>query len=179
MIQNTGWLNLTSFANDTSIGTKAWTNPGNAENSDDVYAEMLAFNGNDQITNYLRALQLVPGLPGHATIIGIEVRAECDDFENIGANQTLQESIRLFVNGVPAGENRASGGFPSPDAYVVWGGPTDLWGLSLTAAEVLATDFGWGLAAKSDFIGGNNSGLNIDHMQMRIYYDASSMFLAL
>jgi hypothetical protein len=160
----TGWLNLTTFSNDVSYGTKAWTFMSNALASDDSKAIVAAPVGVPAVSNYLKGLALSSPVPVGATILGVEVRIE----KSQGGAGFTDDTIKLVKAGVVSGNNKSTAEvWPAADAYTVYGGSTELWGLTLTAAEVNAADFGFVLAC------GMSAAFNpgaVDHMQMKIYY---------
>ena len=64
----------TTAANNASVGTVAWTNPGNIYTSDNVYAT--AALGNNIVSNYLVASGFNFAIPAGSTINGIAVSVE-------------------------------------------------------------------------------------------------------
>ena len=93
------------------------------------------------------------------------------------------ETCRLVKGGTVQGDNKADwindgwGTACNTDATQVYGGPTDLWGLSFDVGDVNASDFGfvfqyrWTLAVAS---------IGMDHMKMKIYYEeGAQLFLTL
>ena len=80
--------------------------------------------------------------------------------------RALDNSVYLLIAGTPTGTNKAfsSTTWPSSDAYVTYGGPTDLWGTSLSYANVNHTAFGAALSASR-----NNGNLRVDHFRMTVY----------
>ena len=65
----------TSCVNDTSIGTIAWSNPGNALASDNAYATASNVKNNAS-TNYLKCTGYGFAIPAGSTINGITVYVE-------------------------------------------------------------------------------------------------------
>lgn len=51
-------------------------------------------------------------------------------------------SVRLIKGGVISGDDKAAGSLTSSDASYSFGGAADLWGLSLSEADVEASNFG-------------------------------------
>jgi hypothetical protein len=54
--------------------------------------------------------------------------------------------------------------WPLADAYQTYGGPGNLWGTTVSLAEVTNTGFGFAVSARVQ-----NQNVQVDHMQMRIY----------
>ena len=168
---DTGWLNLTTYSNDASIGTEAWSTPTNAATEDGTMA-LCGTGPVAAISNYLKGLQLVSppaGLSG-STINGIEVQINRKDT----GNNNFDSTVKLVKGGTVSGDNKATA--TNWDNFVLafenHGGPSDLWGLSLTSSDVLASNFGVVLSTKADV--SNNLLSYVDVMQMRITYTPGS-----
>jgi hypothetical protein len=52
------------------------------------------------------------------------------------------KNVRLIIGGTPVGDNLASGQIAVREEYWTFGGASILWGLTPTAAELNASDFG-------------------------------------
>ena len=115
-----------------------WVNSGNAMANDGVNASTPGYS------KYLTATNFGFSIPGTATINGIEVTVK----KNIINGDTFDLSAKLYDDtGVPAGDEKAkSGNWPTVSTSVIYGGATDLWGLSLTPAIVNNVNFGFGIA---------------------------------
>lgn len=139
-----------TVANDASVGTIAWTNPGNAVSSNNVYATAETEVNGDTVTNYLEFTELKFAIPESATIVGVVCEAERKASANSGKNNVRDSAARLVIGGaVQTLVNYASlGVWPTADAYQAYGSATDLWGnLSITPAQANASNFGFALAA--------------------------------
>lgn len=64
-----------TLASDSAVGTRPWSNPGNAAASDDSDATALA-TGGDEVTEYLKATNFGLSVPSTATILGVKVQIE-------------------------------------------------------------------------------------------------------
>ena len=161
----------TTFTSDPSAGTVAWSSPGLAAASDDLYA--IASLGPLESTQRLKGLGADLAIPAGATILGVEVLVEATADTLSGAAFEFAE-VSLVVGGSITGENRggqALGGGEDGDGTLVFGGPTDLWGLALTPAQVAAADFGAvvRVAETTGAIEGLAS-VSVDHVQVRVHY---------
>lgn len=162
---DTGWLNFNGAGSFSSVGSdNVWANPGNALLSDVAVAQSITIVGLD--TQELQAVNLGGGIvPGGATIVGIQVRNERF---TTGVGGDLK--IQLIQSGVPAGDDKAIvGAWPNGlgnKAYAEYGGAADLWGLTITAADVNGATFGFLVQAT----GAAFEALSVDHMQMRIFF---------
>ena len=169
-VQDTGWCNFLQFANDTTLAGTAWTDPQNAQFSDKAYAVAYPVT---VATRYLRATRLdFAGIPTNATILGIEVRV-LRNKGSTGGNDCRDRSVRLFVGGTFAGDDKAKpNAWPSlfNDGTAVYGGPGDTWAVALMPDDVNSPNFGVGIAAERT---GGVPSPSIDQIQMRIYYTTS------
>jgi len=156
-----------TFANDTSVGSQPWSNPGNAAASDDTYANALLFH--PSTTYYLKATNYGFGIPTGNMIVGIEVKAERKE----GAGVAEDNSIRLYKGGTMQGDDKSTGvDYPTTDGIITYGGPTDLWGLTWMLSDINASDFGVGNSGKT--LSGAPSPL-IDHIEITVYYSPAIM----
>lgn len=160
--------NSATIVSDSSVGPYAWSNPDNAKVSDDLYTSSL---GLDAITasELLNATGFGFNIPLNVEIIGVKV-----EYEKLagGAGGIEDFTVRLIKAGSPSGLSRHLGTpWPSSDAYKTHGGESDLWGNTLTPADVNASNFGVSLRAIG--IGGGSNIANVDHVRMTIYYEES------
>lgn len=176
---DTGWINFSTAANDAAVGTVAWTTPANALTSDDARATSGDTNSTaNPITiysNYLKITDTAALVPGGSTIEGIEVQVE----RRHNNAAVVTESIKLVKGGVISGTAKGPGSaWTAADATEVWGSSADLWGLTLTADDVNAANFGVVLQSKITIGATSSGGAEVDHIQVRITYKlSSSMFL--
>lgn len=174
---NTGWLNFSTFANDGSIGTQAWSSASNAVTSNNAWATAPA-QGDTRTTNYLKATgPSGVSLPPDAQIEGIEVRIERRVAGDIGCSAT-DNSIRIVKGGTITGTNQSSGAsWPGSDTYATFGSSSDLWGTAWSAADI-GSSFGVVVSAMVTDLGAlDPSYAYIDHIQCRITYSYGGMIL--
>jgi hypothetical protein len=124
----------------------SWISAPNARASDNTYAT--ASMAPNQTTQYLVALSFNLGLPPNAVIEGIVVQVERSSSAGLA---TADAAVYLVKNTQiqTAGENKAQTGvvWPVTEATVSYGGPTDKWGNTWTAADINAGGFGVAFAA--------------------------------
>lgn len=155
-----------TFADDASIGTKVWSNPGYAETSNDDRATVSADYGGNDISHYLKATNFGFSIPTGATINGIKV--EIEKSEHVAAANIFDESIKLVVGGSITGDDKADATeWGTSDAYATYGGESDTWGLSPTAAQINSSDFGAVIAANMPVGFGQ---ARVDHIRITVYY---------
>ncbi|MBA7565729.1 hypothetical protein ES708_07414 [subsurface metagenome] len=140
-----------------------WLTPANVGADDTAYAEITDKNFDSGIYSYrLDATNFGFTIPDGATIDGIVV-----EFERSGA-KTDDALVQLIVGGIPSGNNNSVGAtWPVGDTIVTFGSSTDLWGLTLTAADIMAITFGVAVAA----IGNSNNAIpQIDFLRITVHY---------
>lgn len=103
-----------------------------------------------------------------ATIRGIAVHIRRRTFATDNGNGSDRTVALLGGSGTSA--NRADVTTPWPFSFTeaVYGGPTDLWGMSLTQAQVNATTFGVRIDVQST-AGANNVELELDHVWVEVF----------
>lgn len=173
-----GPLSPGTLASNSAVGTVAWVNPANAAASDNSYATA-EVTGVLATTHYLFATGLGFSIPAGATVNGVVVEVELKansagfDFDNAS-----DSDIRLVVGGAAAGTNKARSAFftwATTDTYITYGGAADLWGLTPTADQVNAADFGVGVSAKlNGTVVGGLIRASIDHVRVTVYYTAAA-----
>lgn len=161
-------LDLTTFTTEAFVGANVlnWDTPSSAEVSDNLYASLAV--GTLEYSKYLQGVGIADTreVPSDATINGIEVIIEKK--KGVGSN-TTDKVISLVKGGVIQGNNKADTvtEWPTSDTIFTYGGPSDLWGLALTPADVNASDFGAALSFSGGAIFGQGF---IDHIQIAVYY---------
>jgi hypothetical protein len=149
-------------ANDASIGTVAWTDSDSVLESDDFCAKAVFASAG--ITQYLKVSGFGFALPTHATITGIQVFIER---RSAVASTVCDTVVSLVKSGAIAGDNKAVADFwIGTDADQAYGGSSDLWGETWTAADINDADFGVVISAKSVAI----SLAYIDHIGVKVYF---------
>src|SRR5690606_26209945 len=79
--------------------------------------------------------------------------------------------VKLVKGGSVVGDDKSSGSWPIELAPELYGGPTDLWGTSLTPAEVNASDFGVVLSATV----GSDAVAYVAHIQIKVFYSTPGL----
>lgn len=159
---SSGPNNPGTLADDATVGTVTWTNPGNAASSNDTYATAAL---SISTSHYLKATNFGFTIPAGATIDGIEVTVE---HKGSSLNRITDNSIRLYKNGTGyVGDNKAFDSWSSADEVITYGGAADGWNASLSAADVNDAGFGVGVSATTTFSTQTGS---IDHITVKVYY---------
>ena len=166
-----------TLADDASNGgTQTWSSTANAAASDNAYAtapcecNKVGLTLVHDTTHYLKATNFGFSLPADATIDGITVEIERHQ-SGLFAN-VIDDTVSLVVSGTVQGSNQAAGiNWPTSDVYVQYG--PSLWGLSLSPAQVNASNFGVVIAARDSAGAGecpNNGSALIDHIRVTAVY---------
>jgi hypothetical protein len=170
---NSGVKNASSFTNDNSIGSLAFTNPSNAGLSDDnlsaASATLTFLSAN---TNYLKATGFGLGIPNNASICGIKVEVEKSATGiNIFAS-VKDNSVRLVKAGSLIGSNYAKDpNWSTSRSYFTYGGVTDMWGTTLTRDDIISANFGIAFSAEINGLISLLPSAQIDHIRMTVYFN--------
>ena len=146
-----------------------WQNPSNARLSDDSRSIVsMTFGGLD--SHALQATDFQFTIPLASTIDGITVEIE-KRYVGVGVQD---RSVKLIKNGVVVGSEKASGSaWGAADAFVSYGGATDLWGETWSVADINASNFGVQLIAFA-ITSGTSDG-EVDSFRITITYTAPTV----
>jgi hypothetical protein len=151
-------------------GISDWTNPGNITADDGTAATVNTQVIGTAFTNWLVADTFnFASIPAGSTINGIEVRVQLS--VNTAANS--------FINAVNVGKADATLGTEKTPAQAVTASPidydfgtaSDLWGLSVSLAEVQTSTF-QALLSVNDSAGAAGRTFSCDAIWMRVTYTA-------
>lgn len=153
-----------TFANDATIGTVDWTDPGNAQYSDNAYATAGA-SGDPYSSHYLKVTVFGFSIPSGSTINGIVVEVE----KKANDSHYHDASLKIVKGGTISGDEKKNvASWQVVDTYLTYGGESDLWGLSWTPAEINASGFGVVLSTNYDQDGFATA--SVDHIRVTVYY---------
>lgn len=157
----TALLSAPTGANNTGVGTVAWTNPTNITSSNDSRAQVVLTAG--QTSNYLFATAFGAAIPSNATINGVAFEVECD-----AVVQTTQViSGRIIKAGTPETTVTRTVVVGTTEAYKILGASDDTWGTTLTPETVNNSGFGIALYFSSALA----DTYVVDHVKMTIYFE--------
>jgi hypothetical protein len=150
-----------------------WVDVNNSLTNNALYAQNSFDSGQGATTSYLICTDFEFNIPTSATIDGISVSIE--KYRDSG-DDISDESVYLFSSvGTSVGSNKAAAGLWSTSPTVTtYGGPTDMWGTSLTTGDINNADFGIGIRAEAEFSGYGSSEAYIDYVEMTVFYTESS-----
>jgi len=168
----------TTGADDSSVGTLAWTNPANIVASDNVYATAAVAKGSTATTHYLKATNFGFSIPSGATINGIVVEIEQKASSNATGKRARDSEVKLVKGGAVSGDNKAltSTYYTTSDVWKTYGGSTDLWGLTLSASDINSSSFG---AALSCYVEATSASVtvSVDAIRITVYYTIPVSYL--
>lgn len=154
----------TSGTDDASIGTVAWTNPGDITTIGGGFAEA-SFTVAGGQSHYLLAKSFGFAIPVAATIVGVLAEARM----NASGNGTAY-AMRLVKGGVVSGDSKSD--FITTIATIDQGSVSDLWGLTLTPADVNAANFGLSITSSAPGVrsGSGTRVVDVDWVRLTVYY---------
>jgi hypothetical protein len=150
--------------------TNSWSNPGNIQTSNDVYAKA-TLDSSAEITDYLRANNFGFNINSSATIRGIEVRVERHQNCTSGSctSNVSDNRVRMLKNWAAVTTDRSSTAiWPSADEVITYGDSTDLWGTTWTVGDINNISTGFVLSVKHT--AGGEKSIYVDQISMTVYY---------
>ncbi len=148
-------------------GTAHWVSPANGRHADGLVATV-ELDGNG-VTTWLEARAFGLALPADAVVRGFSVKVvrRGDDFQEI-----TDEGVALLRSGTPTPTKRSLPGFwaslPKLDT-VTYGGATDTWGETWTAADVASPTFGVAFAARGQEAAAAEA--QVDHIELTVHFE--------
>jgi hypothetical protein len=169
----TSFTNATIFTTDNSTGVYDFSIPGNAQVSDNNRASAASLISIlSGTTYYLKATGLNFSIPSYSSICGVTVEIEERATGLILTASVKDQEVRLIKNGVITGNNYAKGAdWTSSDTYHSYGSSSDTWGLSLTPADVNASNFGVAISVKLTALVAALPSADIDHIHVKVTYN--------
>jgi hypothetical protein len=131
-------------ANFNDGGAKDWTNPQNVQGPTPATAATVLLDNNGDTSQRLRCSNYGLSIPSGALIAGVRFTVSASSANN---NRQYWNSVKLLKGGVETGVEKITslpGNQTAINSLFPWpfGGQSDLWGTSLTAADVNSPDFG-------------------------------------
>ena len=157
------------FVNVSGFNTYPWSQPQNAQSSDNSYASV-GLSPLGPYSNYLKATGFSFSIPTTASICGIEVNVE-RSFS--GVIPVHDYEIKVVKNDTVTGFNYASTlSWDTTDLVVTYGSNSDLWGTTWTPAEINNSSFGAAVSASKG--GPLSSTALVDQITIKVFYDNST-----
>lgn len=165
-----GPLSGSVFTNVPLSGSStSWLNTSNAASSDDLYVgiPVNGLSGSGQYTDYLRVTNFGFSIPPGSVISGISVEIERGDINN-----AKDYVVRIVKGGEIGTTDKSLSPAWSTEAYVSYGGATDLWGDTWVYSEINASNFGVAFSCKKQG-GGANPAPKVDHVRITVTYTST------
>src|SRR3989344_5150443 len=147
-------------------GGPAWTSPGNITTVGSPYATVSL---GSSASDYLQATNYGFSIPGTATINGIQVTINRKSNSDSGGKSIDDDVVKLIKGGIISGSDKATNtDWPTSLGTASYGGVSDLWGTTWTAAQINASNFGVALSIESE---NDQSGTGtVDYIQITVTY---------
>lgn len=160
-------------ANDTGVGTVAWSNINNIKVEDAAVSYTSFSSGGTVYSNYAKATGFGFSIPSGATIDGIQVDIKRKASISNASYNASDNIVKMVKGGTVVGTNKAvAGNWSTTLAYTTYGGATDLWGESWTDTDINGSTFGAVLSCKMFAIGKSYDSTYFDHIRITVYYTA-------
>lgn len=172
---STGFANASSFSTDNSIGVYNFSNPSNAQFSNNTRAVASSvigiLSGN---TYYLKATGFNFSIPDYTSICGISLQVECRATNLLLTAAVRDNDVRLVKNGVLSGDNYANAvNWGTTDSYSTYGGSCNLWGTTLTPSDVNDPGFGIAFSARIIALIAALPTVEIDHIRLEVHFNTA------
>ena len=144
---DTGWVFPTAHGTITQAGSSVnWTQTQNILSDNNLYTSSATITSG-QYTSYLRAYTFGLSLPAGAVVVGIEMRY---GIKTSTTGSHRDKSVRLLQGTSLLGVDRkAATAWNTSEVQQTRGGAADMWGTTLTKADVEASNFGCALSIES------------------------------
>lgn len=150
----------------TLSGT-GWTNPSNAASNNNSFATVAGSGPPGTKTNYLLASNFGFSIPATATILAVRMEIE---FVDGSGNDGQLTDCQLLKAGVASGSVKTGNVNSAGTGYATAGNLTnDLWGATLTPADV--NHSGFGVQVRFEDISGEGYSFSVDHIRLTVHYE--------
>ena len=179
-LTSTGATAPGTLTDDNSAGTETWSNPSNASSSNNSYATAAPNSTGTDTSHYLKVTNFGFSIPTGATINGVMVGIERKCNKNSAQDFTIDRELKLVVGGTITGNDLSSGGgsfasadkWPTSDITYYYGGGGELWGLSLSASDINASNFG--CAFRCEMENDAITVASVDAITITVFYTAGT-----
>lgn len=159
-----------NVVDDAGVGSVTWINPNNATGEPGVtYASASTTSG--AVTHFLKGTNPGFAIPNEATVLGVEAGV-LGKRDPAGTGTVSDGTAKLVLAGVISGSNLATGAksWGTVEETQKFGGPTNLFGLTPTPADINNAGFGFAYSAKHG-VGGEAIILLINSFTITVYYE--------
>lgn len=157
----------TSCADVSSVGTRSWSNPANAQVQDANDATVGV--SDNEISHYLQCSGYGFSIPTSTVINGITVTVRRMVNNNGGNPQDY--SVQLLKANTVQGSDYASGTtYPTSFGTATYGGSVDLWGSAWSTADINNAGFGVAFSAEKNGTSGGSRTVSVDVISVSVDY---------
>lgn len=170
---SSSWQNGTVFSNNTGIGDFSFGTPSDAKLPDTKRATAASISSlSSGYTNNLIVKGFNFSIPSYASICGVTVEVQRKAGGLIFFTSVIDNQVKLIKNGSIIGSNKSKSDYWSDaDKTVSYGGATDLWGISLTSADVNNAEFGIAISAEISGFFTLTASAEINYVRMKVDYN--------
>ena len=156
-------------SNNSSIGSRSWSNTDKIYTSDNNYATVSL--DKDKISNYLVASDFKFSIPTGVVINGIKVEIERKEGNKHSSGYIRDYSLKILKNNTITGTDHAatSTNWTTSDLTVSYGSDTDLWGQTWTPSDINSSNFGVAISVKCT---SDSEDAKIDNIKITVYYSS-------
>jgi hypothetical protein len=160
-----------TVTDDSSVGTVSWTNVTRVVSTNSSYATASVTN---TVTHYINCQNFGFSVPSNATIAGVLCSVIAHTNGSLG--DAGDNSVKLIKGGTIQGTDQVIFGTLAALAsstdltflYPVTGGGANLWGLTLTPADVNASNFGVAVSLQGET--NNTNTIFVDSITLQVFY---------
>ena len=129
----------------TNTGNLLWNNPSLVKEEDGFASGVVNISQQFKDSEALRVTNFGFSIPAGATIQGVKL-----ELKKRGVTIAFDDGIYLIRANNPFSANRGTDQFQWPESftYISYGGPTDLWDVPISAADVNDATFGAQIVVK-------------------------------
>lgn len=171
---NTGWTICGTGADDATVGTEAWVNPGNITADDASYADGdLAYK--DEQMHYIKGSNFGLSVPSGARIDGIAIRGQF--YDALSGDPAYINYARVYHPTSGLGNDLEAGSTDltaTPTDYD-YGSSSELHGLSWVSSDVNDSTFAVLFSVNASHNGVNGGNPRCDAIWVDVYYTELSV----
>lgn len=166
--------NAGTVADDSTVGDGGWTGHSNVGASDGSFATIdLDSTGAVDVSYYLKCTNF--GFSTSGTIDGVQAFVVRKASQSTASKYAVDFSVRLVKGGTISGSDKAdvTTKYLTTLDTAFYGGSTDLWGLTLNASDVNASNFGFVFSTDGTRFTSTQT-VSVDEIGVTVYYTVSS-----
>jgi len=158
----------------TSVGSVSWSNLANLFSTSLSSDSTLPYFSIPVRSYYIVGQGFGFSIPTGATINGIVVTLQAKSYDAQGAGNNARDySVKIVKNNTITGTDKSTLASLTPNATYVnrtYGGSTDLWGETWTAADINKSDFGLAYSAELNVVAKNVVTVDVRNLRITVHY---------